>query len=80
MKDNTNDQETPYEYEVKTPPPTDHPNTPSQNHDYVSSTPEEQICNIKAELVALKSFVIEQTHVLKKGLEDKEVSPGGSNS
>lgn len=52
---NTKDLETPYEYEVKTPPPTDHPNTPSQNHDYLNSTPEEQICEIKAELVAEKT-------------------------
>ena len=37
----TKDQETPYEYEVKTPLPTDLPNTPSQNRDYVNSTPEE---------------------------------------
>ena len=42
MKDNTEDQETHYEYEVKTPPPTNHPNTPSKNHDYVNSTPENQ--------------------------------------
>ena len=58
MKDNTKDLETletPYEYEVKTLPPTDHPNIPSQNHDYVNNTPEEQICNIKTELIALKS-------------------------
>ena len=46
--------------EVKFSSPTDHPNTPFQNHDYVNSTPEEQICNIKAELLALKSFVNEQ--------------------
>ena len=79
LKDNTKELEIPYEYEVKTPPPTDHPNTPSQNHDYVNSTPEEQICNIKAELVALKSFVIEQIYVLKKRLEEKEASPEGNN-
>ena len=79
MKDNTKELEIPYEYEVKTPPPTDHPNTPSQNQDYVNSTPEEQICNIKAELVALKSFVIEQIYVLKKRLEEKEASPEGNN-
>ena len=79
MKDNTKNQETPYEHEVKTPPLTGHPNTPSQNHDYVNSTPGEQIYNIKVELVALKSFVIEQIYVLKKCLEEKEVSPEGSN-
>ena len=79
LKDNTKGLETLYEYEVKTPPPTDHPNTPSQNHDYVDSTPEEQIYNINRELVALKSFVIEQTYVLKKRLEEMEVSPEGSN-
>ena len=79
LKGNTKDQETPYEYEVKTPPPTDHPNTPSQKHDYVNSTPEEQICNIKADLVALKSFVIKKIYVLNKRLEEKEVSPEGSN-
>ena len=56
LKDNTKGLETLYEYEVKTPPPTDHPNTPSQNHDYLNSTPEEQIHNIKAELVACKFF------------------------
>ena len=71
LKDNTKELEIPYEYEVKTPPPTDHPNTPSQNHDYVNSTSEEQVCNIKVELVALKSFVIEQIYVLKKRLEEK---------
>ena len=79
MKDNTKDQETLYEHEVKTPPPTDNPNTPSQNHDYANSTPEEQICNIKVELVALKSFVIEQIYVLKKRLEGKKVSAEVSN-
>ena len=31
------------------------------------------------ELVALKSFTIEQIYVLKKRLEEKEVSPEGSN-
>ena len=36
LKDNTIDLEIPSEYEVKTPPPTDHPNTPSQNHGYVN--------------------------------------------
>ena len=79
MKDNTKDLKILYEYEVKIPPPTDYPNTPSQNRDYVNSTPEEQICNIKAKLVALKSFVVEQIYVLKKRLEEKEVSPEGSN-
>ena len=43
LKDNTIDLEIPYEYEVETPPPTDHPNNLSQNHDYVSRTPEKQI-------------------------------------
>ena len=67
LKDNTKGLEIPYEYEVKTPIPTDHIHTSSQNHDYVNSTtPEEQIFNIKAELLALKSFVIEQIYVLKK--------------
>ena len=33
LKDKTKDQETAYEFEVKTPPPTDHPNTPFRNHD-----------------------------------------------
>ena len=56
LKDNTKDLEIPYEFEVKTPPHTDHPNSPSQNHDYLNSTPEEQICNIKAELVGFKIF------------------------
>ena len=79
LKNNTKDLERPYEYKVKTQPPTDHPNIPSQNYDYVNSTPEEQICNVKAELVALKSFVIEQIYVLKKRLEEKEVSPEGGN-
>ena len=31
------------------------------------------------ELVALKSFTIQQIYVLKKRLEEKEVSPEGSN-
>ena len=79
MKDNTKDQQILYEYEVKAPPPTDNPNTPSQNHDYPNSTPEEQICNIKVGLVALKSFVIEQIYVLKKRLEGKKVSAEVSN-
>ena len=76
---NTKDPETPYEYEAKTRPPTDHPYTPSQIHDYVNSTPEEQICNIKMELVALKSFAIEQIYVQKNRLEESKVSPEGSN-
>ena len=42
LKDKTKDLETPYEYEVKTSP-TDHPNTASENHDYVNSTPEQKI-------------------------------------
>ena len=50
-----------------------------KNHDYVNNTPEEQISNIKAELVALKSFEIEQIYVLKKRLEGKEVSPEGND-
>ena len=81
MKDNTKELQTPHEYEVKIPPPTGHTNTPSRNHDYVNSTSEEQICNIKVELVALKLFVIElfEIYVLKKRLEEKEVSPEGSN-
>ena len=79
MKDNTKDLEIPYEFEVKTPPPTNHPNSPSQNHDYVNSTPEEQICNIKAELATLKSFVIEEIYLLKKRLEEKEFSPESSS-
>ena len=79
LKGNTKDLETPYEYEDKTPPPTDHPNTLFQNHDYVNSTPEEQTFNIKVELVALKSFVLEKMYVLQKHLEEKEVSPEGSN-
>ena len=29
LKDNTKELDTPYEYEVETPLPTDHPNTPS---------------------------------------------------
>ena len=78
LKDKTKDLETPYEYEVKTSP-TDHPNTASENHDYVNSTPEQKICNIKTELVALKSFVIEQIYVLEKHLEEKKVSPEASN-
>ena len=56
---------------VKTPPPTGHPNTPSQNHDYVNSTPKEQICNIKMELVALKSFVTERINFLKNALKKR---------
>ena len=79
LKDNTKGLETLYEYEVKTPPPTDHPNTPSQNHDYLNSTPEEQIYNIIAELVACKFFVVEQIYIPEKRFEEKEVSPEGSN-
>ena len=30
LKDNAKNLETPYEYEPESPPPTDHPNTPSQ--------------------------------------------------
>ena len=71
-KDNTKGLETPYEYEVKTPPPTDHPNTPSQNHDYLNSTPEEQIYNIKAELVALKFFVVEQIYIPENALKKRK--------
>ena len=33
--------ETLHAYGVKTPPPTYHRNIPSQNHDYINSTPEE---------------------------------------
>ena len=33
--------ETLHEYGVKTPPPTYHQNTPSQNHDYINSTHED---------------------------------------
>ena len=79
LKDNTKGVETLYEYEVKTQPPTDHPNTPSQNHNYLNSTPKEQIYNIKAELVALKLFVVEQICISEKRFEEKEVSPEGSN-
>ena len=71
LKGNTKDQEKPYEYEVKTSPPTDHSNIPSLYHNHVNSTPEEQICNMKAKLVALKSFVIEQIYVLKNALKKR---------
>ena len=70
MKDNTKDLDTPHKYEVKTPP--HHPNTLSQNHDYVNSTPEEQTCNTKVQLVAFKSFVIEQTYILKSALKKRK--------
>ena len=78
MKNTTNDLETPYEYGPKTPPPTGHLNTSSQNDDYVNSNPDEQICNIKSELVALKSFVIEQIYVLKKQGKKEGSSEGSS--
>ena len=47
--------------------------------DHVNSTPEEQICNIKTELVSLKSFVIEQTYVLKNALKKRKFHQKGSN-
>ena len=56
-----------------------HPNIPFQNHDYVNSTPEEQIFNIKAELVTLKSFIVEQIYILKKHFEQKEILPENNN-
>ena len=45
----------------------------------VNTTTEEQICNTITELVALKSFVIEQIYVLKNALKKNEVLSEGSN-
>ena len=46
----------------------------------VNDTKDEQIYNLNAEVKALKSFIVEQLHVIKKPIEDIKCQEGIPNS